>query len=200
MPKKKKFILKRFTPYMGHKKVLLPLALVLSAISAALNILPYVLVWYITRNLLLSPDSVDVSNISFYAWLAFGSAVGAIVIYFAALMSSHLAAFRVEVGMQIVGMEQILTKPLGFFDKYSSGKIRKIVNDGAAATHTYLAHQLPDIAGSIVSPIILIALIFIVEWRMGLASLVPIILGFITMTHMMNSLGEEFQTKYNDFL
>ncbi len=201
MPKEKKsFVLKRFTPYMGKKKVLLPLSLVLSGISAVLNILPFVLVWYITRDILSAPQSIDVSNVSFYAWLAFASAIGGIVVYFCALLSSHLAAFRVEVGMQKVGMKKILSMPLGFFDKYSSGRIRKIVNDGAGTTHTFLAHQLPDMAGSIVSPIILIALTFIVDWRMGLASLVPIILGFITMHFMRSVEGKKFQKMYYDSL
>ncbi|GKX27685.1 ABC transporter ATP-binding protein [Vallitalea longa] len=197
---KKKFILKRFTPYMGKKKILLPLALVLSGISAALNILPFVLVWYIVRDILSSPQAIDISNVSFYAWIAFASAAGGIVVYFCALLSSHLAAFRVEVGMQKVGMETVISKPLGFFDNYSSGKIRKIVNDGAGTTHTFLAHQLPDMAGSIVSPVILISLIFIVDWRMGIASLIPIILGFITMKFMSTTIGREFQRKYYDSL
>ncbi|MCG8539976.1 MAG: ABC transporter ATP-binding protein/permease [Clostridia bacterium] len=197
---KKKFVLKRFTPYMGSKKALLPLSLVLTGISAVLNILPFVLVWYIIRDILSAPQSIDVSNVSFYAWLAFASAIGGIIVYFCGLLSSHLAAFRVEIGMQKVGMKKILSMPLGFFDKHSSGKIRKIVNDGAATTHTFLAHQLPDMAGSIVTPIILIALIFIVDWRMGLASLLPIILGFITMRFMVSSEGKKFQKKYYDSL
>lgn len=197
---KKKFILKRFTPYMGKKKVLLPLSLVLSGISTILNIVPFVLVWYIARDILSASQSIEISNISFYAWLAFGSAIGGIVIYFLALLSSHLAAFRVEIGMQKVGMEKILSMPLGFFDQHSSGKIRKIVNDGAATTHSFLAHQLPDMAGSLVSPIILIVLIFTVDWRMGLASLVPIVLGFITMRFMMSAEGKKFQKMYYDSL
>lgn len=200
MQKKKIFVLKRFLPYMGRKKMLLPLSLILSGISAVLNILPFVLVWYITRNILSAHQAIDVSNISFYAGLAFASAVGGIVIYFAALLSSHLAAFRVEVGMQKVGMEKILAFPLGFFDQYASGKIRKIVNDGAGTTHTFLAHQLPDMAGSIVSPVILIALIFIVDWRMGIACLIPIIIGFFTMSFMMSAEGRKFQKMYYDSL
>ena len=201
MQKKKKiFILKRFTPYMGKKKILLPLSLLLSAISEILNILPYVLVWYIARNILSTPQAIDVSNVSQYAWLAFASAVGGVLVYFCALLSSHLAAFHVEAGMQKIGMEKILSMPLGFFDQHSSGKIRKIVNDGAGTTHTFLAHQLPDMAGTVVSPIILLVLVFVVDWRMGLASLVPIVLGFITMWFMMNSEGKGFQEKYFDSL
>ncbi|MCB8817671.1 ABC transporter ATP-binding protein [Desulfosporosinus shakirovi] len=197
---KKEFILKRFTPYMGKKKILLPLSLVLSGLSAVLNIVPFILVWYITRDILSSPQSMNLSKISFYAWLAFGSAVGGVIVYFFALLSSHLAAFRVEIGMQKVGMDKILSMPLGFFDQHSSGKTRKIVNDGAGTTHSFLAHQLPDMAGSFVSPVMLIALILMVDWRMGLASLVPIILGFITMRFMMSAEGKGFQKMYYDSL
>ena len=201
MPKqKKKFILKRFTPYMGKKKALLPLSLVLSGLSAVLNIVPFVLVWYITRDILSAPQAINVTNVSTYAWLAFASAVAGVVVYFCALMSSHLAAFRVEVGLQKVGMQKIMSMPLGFFDQYSSGKMRKIVNDGAGTTHTFLAHQLPDMAGTVISPIVLIALIVTVDWRMGLASLVPIILGFITMRFMTSTKGKQFQKNYFDSL
>lgn len=198
--KEKVFILKRFTPYMGKKKILIPIALILSGISAVLNIIPFVLVWYITRELLSSTQIVSISNVSFYAWLAFASAIGGVLLYFVALLSSHLAAFRVEVGMQKVGMERVMNMPLGFFDNHSSGKIRKIVNDGAGTTHTFLAHQLPDMAGSIVSPIILLLLLFMVDWRMGVVSLIPILLGFITMSFMVSSEGKKFQNMYFDSL
>ena len=198
--KKNGSILKRFTPYMGKKKALLPLSLVLSGLSAVLNIIPFVLVWYITRDILSAPQAINVSNVSTYAWLAFASAVAGVVVYFCALMSSHLAAFRVEVGLQKVGMQKIMSMPLGFFDQYSSGKMRKIVNDGAGTTHTFLAHQLPDMAGTVISPIVLIVLIVTVDWRMGLASLVPIILGFITMRFMTSTKGKQFQKNYFDSL
>ena len=194
------FILKRFIPYMGNKKSLLPLSLVLSGISAVLNLVPFVLIWYITREILSVSNSINIDTIKYYSILAFLSAVGGIVVYFLALMSSHLAAFRVEVGMQKIGMEKLMSMPLGFFDKNSSGKIRKIVNDGAGTTHSFLAHQLPDIAGSIVSPIILIVLLLTIDWRMGVASIIPIILGFITMSFMMSDKGKEFQNRYYDSL
>ncbi|MEX1308278.1 MAG: ABC transporter ATP-binding protein [Eubacteriales bacterium] len=197
---KKKFVLKRFIPYMGKKKVLMPLSLIFSGLSAALNIVPFVLIWMITREILSSPQTAEFSNISLYARLAFAAALGGVLIYFCALMSSHLAAFRVEVGMQKVGMKRIMDMPLGFFDQNASGKIRKIVNDGAGTTHSFLAHQLPDMAGTIISPIILLALILIVDWRMGVASLIPIILGFITMKFMMTAEGRKFQKAYFDSL
>ena len=201
MPKaKEKPIIQRFLPYMGKKKALLPLSLSLSGLSAILNILPFVFVWYIARDILQNPQAIDIARISTYAWYAFGCAFGGVLLYFCALMSSHLAAFHVEVGMQKTGMRKILSMPLGFFDQYASGKLRKIVNDGAGTTHTFLAHQLPDMAGSVISPVILIALVILIDWRMGLASLVPIGLGFFTMSFMMTSQGKSFQKRYFDSL
>ncbi|MDC7124340.1 MAG: ABC transporter ATP-binding protein [Spirochaetales bacterium] len=197
---KKEFVLKRYVPYMGKKKALLPLSLILSGLAAILNIMPFVLVWYIVRYILSAPGAIKVSDISLYAWLACGSAVLGIIVYYGGLMSSHLAAFRVEVGLQKAGMKKIMNMPLGFFDEHSSGKLRKIVNEGAGTTHSFLAHQLPDLAGSIISPIILLVMLFVVEWRMGIASLVPILLGFITMGTMMNSKGRSFQKQYTDSL
>lgn len=197
---KKENILKRLLPYMGTKKALIPLALILSGLSAILNILPFVFVWLIIRSILSNPVSFNLQFITYYSWLAFICAGSGIIVYFAALMSSHLAAFHVEVSIQKIGMEKILSMPLGFFDNNSSGKIRKIVNDGAGTTHSFLAHQLPDISGSIISPIILLFLLFIVDWRMGIASLIPIALGFFTMGFMMNDKGKDFQKKYTDSL
>jgi ATP-binding cassette subfamily B protein len=197
---KEKSILKRFIPFMGNKKTLLPLALVLSGASAVLNMIPFVMVWYIARQILLNPAASELTNIGLYAWLAFGTAIAGVVVYFLALMCSHLAAFRVEVGLQKVGMAKLLNMPLGFFDQHASGKLRKIVNDSASTTHSFLAHQLPDMAGTVLSPVILIVLIFTMNWRMGVASLIPIILGFITMRFMMNSKGQEFQKQYYDAL
>lgn len=197
---KKKSLLSRFVPYMGNKKKLLPLAIVLSGLSAILNMLPFVFIWFIAREIIQNPNASDLSNVGFYAWMAFGTAILGVIVYFLGLMSSHLAAFRVEVGLQKVGMKKIVNMPLGFFDQYSSGKLRKIVNDGAGTTHTFLAHQLPDMAGTMLSPIILLVLIFTMNWKMGLASLIPILLGFITMRFMMSSKGREFQNKYFDSL
>lgn len=191
-------MLKRFTPYMGNKAILLPVSLVLSALSAVLSILPYVMVWLIVRTLLAS--DIDMDQVIQHAWIAFAAAFFSVLLYFLGLMSSHLAAFRVEVGMQRAGVKRIIDMPIGFFEKHPSGKIRKIVNDGASTTHGFLAHQLPDMAGSIVSPIILMILLIAIDWRMGLASLVPILLGFFSMSFMTSTKGKAFQQQYYDAL
>jgi len=198
--KKEKSLLKRFIPYMGKKAILLPIALVMSALAAILSIIPFVMIWFLLREIFGSLGNINMDNVMFYAWVAFAAALLHIVVYFGALLSSHLAAFRVETEMQTIGLEKILKMPIGFFELNSSGKVRKIVNDGASTTHSFLAHQLPDMAGSIVTPIIMLILFFVVDWRMGIATLIPILLGFAAMSSMMSKKGQEFQKQYFDAL
>ncbi len=196
---KKPSILKRLMPFMGNKKYLFPLSLAFSAISAVLNLLPFVFIWMIARKF-FSGEVSTFSDVNLYAWLTLGSAFLAMLFYFFALISSHLAAFRAEVGIRKVAMARIINMPLGFFDKNQSGKMRKIIDDNASQTHTFLAHQMPDLLATIIAPLIILVLMFLVDWRMGLISLIPIALGFVSMAFMMTTAGKVFQQKYMDSL
>ena len=145
---------------MGKRKVLLPAAMLLSALSALAGMLPYILIWLIVRELLEHGEITSSGNVVTYAWWAAGMAVASIVLYFAALMSSHLAAFRVESNLRKEAMRQIVRMPLGFFDINTSGRIRKIIDDNAGGTHSFLAHQLPDLAATFLVPLVAALLIF----------------------------------------
>ncbi len=180
---------------MGDKKYLFPLSLILSAISAVLNLLPFVFIWMIARKIFAS-EAAGFADVGLYAWLTLASAFLAMLFYFFALMSSHLAAFRAEVGMRKTAMDRIINMPLGFFDRNQSGKMRKIIDDNASQTHTFLAHQMPDLSGTIIAPLIILVLMFLVDWRMGLISLIPIALGFVSMAFMMTTAGKAFQKEY----
>jgi len=114
--KKEKSLLKRFIPYMGKKAILLPIALVMSALAAILSIIPFVMIWFLLREIFGSLGNINMDNVMFYAWVAFAAALLHIVVYFGALLSSHLAAFRVETEMQTIGLEKILKMPIGFLN------------------------------------------------------------------------------------
>lgn len=193
---KKTPLLKRFKPFMEEKQSFLSLSLILSSLHALLGMLPFLMVWLLVRQLLQTPGQVQIEGLAKYAWLAFAAQVLAILCYFAALVLSHLAGFRVEVALQKKGMEQIINKPLGFFDVNLSGRMRKIINDSAGSTHSFLAHQLPDMAATVVTPLSVLLLIALVDWRLGIALLIPILMGFITMGGMMTTAGKAFQDQY----
>ncbi|MEQ2408160.1 MULTISPECIES: ABC transporter ATP-binding protein [Bacteroides] len=188
--------LKKLQNYMGKRKVLLPAAMLLSALSALAGMLPYILIWLIVRELLEYGEITSSGNVVTYAWWAAGMAVASIVLYFAALMSSHLAAFRVESNLRKEAMRQIVRMPLGFFDINTSGRIRKIIDDNAGVTHSFLAHQLPDLAATFLVPLVAAILIFVFDWILGLACIVPVIIAMLVMGFMMNAEGRQFMKSY----
>ena len=191
--------LSKLRTYMTGRKALLPLALVLSALSALTGMAPFILIWFIIREFLTVGASSQ-SLINTYAWWAAGLAVASIVIYFLALSSSHLAAFRVECNMRRFAMKKVVNMPLGFFDNNTSGRIRKIIDDNASITHGFLAHQMPDLAGSVIMPIAAIVMIFVFDWHLGLACLVPLVISMFLVKTMMGKKSQDFTTAYMDAL
>ena len=192
--------LKRLQHYMGSRRILLPIAMILSALSALASMLPFVLIWFIVRELLQTGGLSSSVEIISYAWWAAGSAIASVILYFAALMSSHLAAFRVESNLRREAMQKIIHMPLGFFDNHTSGRIRKIIDDNAGITHSFLAHQLPDLAGTILIPATGIVLIFVFDWKLGLACMVPLIASMAVMTLMMGGKERQFMKSYMNSL
>ncbi len=180
---------------MGSRKILLPVSMLLSALSALAGVLPFIFIWLIVKELLVT-GGIPGEDITVYAWWAAGSAIGGVILYFAALMSSHLAAFRAESNLRRKAMQKVINMPLGFFDTNTSGRIRKIIDDNASITHSFLAHQLPDLAATILIPIVSLILMFAFDWRLGIASLIPVFISFLLMGFMMNSEGRSFMQKY----
>lgn len=192
--------LKRLQHYMGNRKILLPISMFLSALSALAGLLPFILIWLIVRELLSTGGTLVSGNVITYAWWAAGLAVAGVLLYFTALMASHLAAFRVESNLRREAMRRIAGMPLGFFDCHTSGRIRKIIDDNASITHTFLAHQMPDLAGAILVPLVAVVLVFWFDWRLGLACIVPIVIAMMTMGYMMGTKGRQFMQSYMNSL
>lgn len=186
MKTKKQSALSRLMDIAGNHKYFSYASCVLAVISAWVALIPFYNVWRIIKEILeVRPDFSKATHITSYGWQAVGFALLAMVIYIAALMCSHKAAFRVQANMRTRMMEHIMKLPLGYVEAEGTGKIRKIVTDSSAATETFLAHNLPDKAVSVATPIGLLAMMFIFDWRLGLISLIPAALAFIIMGSMM---------------
>ena len=185
---------------MGRRKALLPVAIVLSALGGLAGLAPFVFIWLIVRELLSGGDIGAQTQVTSYAWWAAGTAVGGVVLYFGALMCSHLAAFRVESNIRKSAMRRIVGMPLGFFDSNTTGRIRKIIDDNASITHSFLAHQLPNMAGTALVPLLAVVLIAAFDWRLGLACLVPVFTAMGIMAYTMNTRGREFMRQYMNLL
>lgn len=171
---------------------------VLSGISSALALLPFYYIWKIIKEVLeVMPDFQNETGIVKNGVMAVVFSILSMVIYICALMCSHTSAFRVQANLRKDMMHHIVKLPLGEVEKFGSGRLRKTVNDCSAATETYLAHQLPDMVGSIVTPIGLLVFLFVFDWRFGLISLIPIVLSFVIMMAFMT--GKTLQQKMTEY-
>lgn len=198
---KKKSDLKRLFDYAGGYKYLTVASWILSALSALAALLPFVYIWKAIKEILdVAPNYGEAQDLSHNGWMAVLFAVVAILIYVAALLCSHLAAFRVQTNIRIKAMEHIVTLPMGPIDGEGSGKIRKTVYESSAATETYLAHQLPDKANALATPVGLLVLLLVFDWRLGLLSLIPIFIAFVLMSVMTGKRMAEKMKEYNNAL
>ena len=198
---KKQRSLARLFAYAGNYKYLTILSWILSVISAWIALVPFYYIWKIIREVLnAAPEYSQVEHLSSYGWSAVLSALLSMVIYIGALMCSHIAAFRVQANMRSEMMHHIVTLPLGFMDSEGSGKIRKTVNECSAATEAYLAHQLPDQAGAYATPVGLLVLLLVFDWRLGLLSLIPVGLAFLIMGSMTGKKMEQKMKEYQNAL
>ena len=197
---KKQSNLSRLMSYAGGHKYLTYASWLLSAVSALTALVPFWYIWKIIKEVLEAPDFSAAENLPRFGLMAVVYAILSFLIYICALMCSHLSAFRVATNMRIEITEHIAKLPLGFCDSFGSGKLRKIINDSTGATETYLAHQLPDKYAAIATPIGLLILLFAFDWRLGLLSLVPVVLGFVIMSAMTGKRMEEKMKQYGNAL
>ncbi len=193
--------LSRLMEYAGSYKILTYLSWILSFLSALTALLPLVYIFFIIREVLeVAPDFTRATSIVHNGVMAVVFSAAALLIYFGALMCSHVSAFRIGSNIKRRLLKHITKLPLGFSDEMGSGKIRKIINDSSTAAETYLAHNLPDMAGAVGTPLGMVVMMFVVDWRFGLASVIPVILAFLCMGKMLGAAMKEDMRLYNNAL
>lgn len=198
---KKQSDLSRLMDYAGSYRNFTYASWVLSAVSALVALVPFVYIWKILRDVLnAAPDYAQAVNIPHYGWMAVLFAVLSYLIYIAALMCSHLSAFRVAANLRLEVSEHLATLPLGFTETFGSGKLRKIIHESTGAAETFLAHQLPDKYNAMATPIGLLVLLLVFDWRLGLLSLVPVALGFVIMSAMTGRRMADKMRQYGNAL
>lgn len=191
----------RLMSYAGRYKYLTYASWLLSALSAIIALTPFIYIWRIIREILnVAPNFSQAQNLTHYGWMAVITATLSLLVYYSSLICSHIAAFRIAANIRMDLMGHIVKLPLGFAESFGSGKLRKIVNESSAATETYLAHQLPDRSGAIATPIGLLILLFIFDWRLGFLSLIPVALAFILLMSMTGQRMKRSMKEYQNAL
>ena len=197
MQRSKQSSLARMMGYADGHRALTILGCALSAVAAVLGLVPYVCVYLVARDVLaVFPDITAASGLGRWGWLAVIFAVANIVVYFAALMCTHVAAFRTARNIRYAAMSHVLTLPLGFFTGNQSGRLRKLIDDNAGLTEDLLAHKLPDLTAALVTPVAAVVMLFLFDWRMGLLCLLTMAAALGCMMAMMGGKNAGFFHRY----
>jgi ATP-binding cassette subfamily B protein len=196
---KNKFI--RLLNYSGNYKYLSILGMILSGLSAICLLVPFIYIWNVVNALLaVAPNFTQAQNLDTYAFNAFAFAVAGIVLNFFGLMGTHLSAFKNEKNMKDAAVNHLLKLPLGYFSNHTSGGLRKVIDYSTSKTETFLTHQLFDLTGAVVTPVVFLILLFSFDWILGFVCLVPIILCFIFMYPMFSSESQNLMVEYQTYL
>ena len=187
---------KKLKIYMGKRSCFISLSLILSGLSSLIGLVPYFLIWIIVSKFFGNDELLPDRSVSSLAWMAVAAAALSILVYYLALILSHLTAFRVESNMRHRAMQRIVHMPMCFFEHNTVGGIRKIIDDNVSITHSFLAHQMPDLVSSIVMPVVVLLSIFIFNWQLGLVCLIPIAVAAASMMCMMRTDEQEFMKRY----
>ena len=201
MTQKKKTGISRLLEFGGRYRWMTVVACILSGLSSVLMLCPFLCIWLVLRNVLAAlPDlsTVDVEAMTLYGWAALGLAVGGFLLYSLALLFSHLGAFHTAKNMQSQILHHLASLPLGFFSHNSSGKLRKIINENTAQTENFLAHQLPDMTGSAVTAVTMLAMLLFFDWRLGGLSILLLVAGFMVQMLMTSEKSMSYMRKYQD--
>ncbi|MCR4570772.1 MAG: ABC transporter ATP-binding protein/permease [Bacteroidales bacterium] len=197
MQEKKRNSLAVLLGYAGNYKWFTFTGMGISAVSMVMSMMPFVCVWLIVRDLIaVAPQWTEATHIADYAWMAFYFAVGSIVLYFAALMLTHLAAFRTASNIRKQGMAHLMKAPLGFFNTHASGFLRNRLDGAVADTETLLAHNLADIVGTVAMFITTIVLLFVFDWRMGAACMLAAVISVSALYYMMGGKNAKAMEEY----
>ncbi|WP_027090172.1 ABC transporter ATP-binding protein [Thomasclavelia saccharogumia] len=194
-------VLKKLFAYAGKYKYLTILSIIFSVISAVMLLMPFIWIWKVIDVILdVYPNYGQGEAAIQYGYYALICAVIGILLYVAGLLCSHLAAFRIASNMRKAALHHVVLLPLGYFSKEGSGKLRKIIDEAAASTETYLAHQLPDMAQLITTVCAVIICLFIFDWKFAVASLIPTLLALSNMFKMVGPDLQDSMKAYMDAL
>ncbi len=180
----------RLLEIAGEQRLLLILAAALSVVATLLQLSPYIAVYVIVAELLenaATPALIDYSLIWHWGLYALLLLLGALVFIYAGNMCSHIAAFRILYNMRVRLSQHLARLPMGYFNRQSTGAIKKNLELSVEKIENFIAHQIPDLVGAIVLPIVMLSVMFALDWRLALFSSIPILLAYCFQTFVFFS-------------
>lgn len=165
-------------------------ACALAVLSAAARLAPYFTIYLMVRAIILNWNDLGALDLPFLWGLAFAT-VGAAVLHgstgYLSMMLAHRAAFDVLYEVRLQLMDKLARIPSGYFNQVRQGEIKKVLNDDVEKIEGFIAHNLSDTVCAVALPLLTIAALAFVDWRLALLLVVPIVVSFLLLGSALGS-------------
>ena len=188
-------VYKKILSYVPKERYLAYIGILLSMLSVVFKVWGY---YYLSKFLIEIIVYNNIENAKYYGFCIVGLLIIGITLYGIAGLVTHVLGFRLETNLRKYGIEGLSKASFSFFDTHPSGKTRKIIDDNATDTHMIVAHLIPDNAGAILMPILLLVLGFFVSLKVGIILIILSIVGGISLSMMTGE--KEFMKIYQESL
>ena len=188
-------VYKKILSYVPKERYLAYIGILLSMLSVVFKVWGY---YYLSKFLIEIIVYNNIENAKYYGFCIVGLLIIGITLYGIAGLVTHVLGFRLETNLRKYGIEGLSKASFSFFDTHPSGKTRKIIDDNATDTHMIVAHLIPDNAGAILMPILLLVLGFLVSIKVGIILIILSIVGGISLSMMTGE--KEFMKIYQESL
>lgn len=194
----------RCMAFAGPRKPLIVLSMLFAAFSSAASFVPYIAIYLVISAVVsVYPDLsvLDVHQLSGYGVLALAGIVADVGCYLCALLCSHAAAFDTQYRIKIGIVDHLGKVPLGHIARLGTGRISKIMDEAVDSIEQFIGHSIPDLAATVVAPIVLIVLLFVFDWRFGVATIVAVAVACVVQfsgyadKRLMGQMGRYQQVK-----
>ena len=159
---------------------------VLQAIITMVELAPFVVLVELTRQLLAGADQSRLwhTGFIFLTLLVLGAALG-----MALTLWLHVVDIRFSTSIQRQLLDKLSRVPLGWFTQRGSGSVKKLIQDDTLSLHYLITHAIPDAVAAVVGPVAVLIYLFVVDWRLALVLLIPILIYLVTTATMMFQSG-----------
>ena len=189
----------RLLEISGRRKGLLFVSGTLAILQAVLSMVPYILIFYIMKELL--SGQVNSHDINSYLTWAFIAVAFSFVLMYASGMASHVAAFNILYELRCKIADKLGKLPMGYVGNRSSGALKKILADDVERIETFIAHGIPDFIKGMALPVIFLSYLFVADWRLALISFVPLVLvGVLVTVYFSSAKNKQIMNKYHTSL
>ena len=188
----------RLLEIAGRRKNLLIASGSLALLHAILSLVPYVLVFYIIRELTRVP--VDFSLTRNYIVQAVIAAIISMVVLYISGILSHIAAYRILYELRKYIIDKVGKLPMGYLNNKNSGALKKVLSDDVERIENFIAHQIPDFVKGVALPLLTIGYLFSQDWRLAAISAVPLVVLAVLLPKMYGNQNKKLIQNYHQSL